>query len=109
MAPANAHQAQSHEPLTPEAAKFAQGLHQKAPTAAGAGPPDVGQGLGASLGFSAADLHTAAQNLASFADTGHGVGASLGFSTSQLRIAAQNLATMGSAGLDRGKRRHESR
>jgi RHS repeat-associated protein len=95
MAPANAHQAQSQEPLTPEAAKFAQALHQSAPAGAGAAPAHTGQGLAASLGFSPADIQAAAHNLAAMAATGHGAGESFGFNAAELRIASQNLAAMG--------------
>jgi hypothetical protein len=95
MAPANAHQASKAEPLTPEASRFAQALHQSAPAAAGAGPPAAGQTLGEALGFNAAHINAAAQGLAERGSSGHAPESSLGFSSAELHIAAENLARMG--------------
>ena len=86
LVPANAQQAASHDPLTPDAAKFAQALHQK-------NPADTGH-LGAQFGFSMADLQRASENLAAIEHPGT-LGESLGFNASDLRIAEQRLASLG--------------
>ncbi len=87
LVPADAHQAPSGDALTPEAARFAQALHQSTPADA--------SHLGASFGFSLNELQHASRNLAALQHSSPTVGESLGFSASDLRIAEQRLATMG--------------